>query len=146
MTVPRRTQPRKLTQGWWRGFELQIAPHALQRAAERLSERFGGLDRQYVAKMCAGAIYRPQEQVLVINADIDPEHPQVASPLCHTETGEVLGFLVLDDDLERPSGVIAKTWLDLEANQIRTATDTDLPIWYTDFRKKVESGSQTEDA
>ena len=115
---------------------VYIPPHVIERAQERLSVKFGLLDERQSRRLCAGAIYSAQGTQLLLFPDRSPAYQQVAQPFIHQVTLKPLGYIVLDQEA-KPTGAIlvAKTWLEIDAQQIIRAKQGPLPQWYLSFQK-----------
>jgi hypothetical protein len=114
-----------------------IAPHVVEQARKRLSEKFEFLDERQAMRLCAGMIYKAQGPQLLLFPARSVSYQQVAQPFIHQMTLRPLGYIVLDQEKKKSTGavLVAKTWLDLDARQIIEAEPGPLPQWYLSFQK-----------
>lgn len=118
-----------------------ITQHAIQRASDRLRGHFGSLSLDRVGKACAGAIYHPQTEPLVLYPQAEENQQQIATPFLHKMKNTICGYLVLDKERRHPNIVIAKTWIEPGSWQLQKAQPSPWPSWYVAFRTDIENTS-----
>lgn len=96
--------------GWTSG-NLRIAGHALERAAERLRERFGSIPVRRAAQMLEGALRNPRADAVPLQRR-NGEVKRMAVPFVWPRSGEITGYLILKPDERQDAHYIAVTWLD----------------------------------
>ncbi len=101
---------RRPVQPWVAG-KVKISGHAIERALERMREKFESATWVRACKMLERAVRHPEAPVVPID-HINDGKLQVAVPVMdHGDKGQVLGYLSVGSDVYR-AGVVATTWLE----------------------------------
>lgn len=106
MTVVARRRP---VQPWVNG-KVKISAHAVERAWERMREKYQGVTWERVCKILERVVRHPEGEVFPMDRINDGKF-QVALAVMEKGTGEVLGYLAVASDTKR-AGVVATTWLE----------------------------------
>lgn len=126
----------------WINGKVKVAAHALDRAWERMAEKFQGATRVRVAKMLERAVRHPQGEVIPIDS-VNDGKLQVAVPVTNQGTDEVIGYLSVGSDTFR-AGVVAMTWLEpwmvdsIVERLRRMRFEIGVPRWWDAFSRNPD--------
>ncbi len=126
----------------WISGRLKIKGHVIDRARQRLNEKFGGITRKRACKMIERAVRHPNGEVEGID-EISGGAFMVAVPFYevrNTGIGDLLGYLAVARDKDCPSHVVVVTLLEpwmIDAQKRRRArqqfTFEKMPRWWRIF-------------
>jgi hypothetical protein len=127
------------TRDWVHG-RITIKGHAFDRAQERLSAKFSGIDRRRTGKMLERALRHPSGPVEPID-EINNREFMVAVPFIDTSDQSVIGYLVAAKAWTHEDDVVVVTFLEpgmIEAQKERRRRQqfefSGLPLWWRKFQ------------